>query len=327
MRAKNLFLFFITAGFATLIYSSCNQNSTTQNNSANAKADSVWHSPDTSTWATEPNATQLRYGRELIANTSHYLGPKGTVAQLSNGMNCQNCHQQAGTKTFGNNYGAVAATYPTFRPRSGRVENIKERINECLERSMNGKGLDTNSKETQAIAAYINWVGKGIAKGKVPRGAGAGELTYMDRAADTNKGQQIYYLKCTACHGSGGKGLANGDETGYQYPPLWGPHSYNTGASMSRIGKLATYIKNNMPFGVTYDTPQLTDDEAWDLAAFIDSRPRPVFNDSGDWPDLKNKPIDFPTGPYADNFSEQQHKYGPYKPIIEAKKHQQTPKA
>ena len=57
----------------------------------------------------------IKYGQELIAHTSEYLGPKGNVAHLSNGMNCQNCHLNAGTQPWGNNYFAVQANYPKFR--------------------------------------------------------------------------------------------------------------------------------------------------------------------------------------------------------------------
>lgn len=317
--------FAIVISIFIVVFYSCNNNES--NTSASiTNQDNLWHAPDTLTWKNNPNADLLRYGFKLITNTSYYLGPKGTVARISNGMNCQNCHQQAGTKVFGNNYGMVAAMYPVFRSRSGRIENVKERINECLERSLSGKPLDTTSRETQAIYAYINWVGQGINKNNIPRGAGAGELKYLDRAADTNKGKEVFYLKCTACHGAGGKGALNSDENGYTYPPLWGEHSYNNGASMSRIGKLATYIKNNMPFGVTYDAPQLSDEEAWDVAAFIDSKPRPSFDFSADWPKLEDKPIDYPYGPYADGFSEQQHKYGPFKPIAAERKKQAAKK-
>ena len=64
---------------------------------------------------------EIRYGRNLIAHTAQYLGPKGSVAAITNGMNCQNCHLDAGTKPWGNNYGSVASTYPRFRDRSGNI--------------------------------------------------------------------------------------------------------------------------------------------------------------------------------------------------------------
>jgi thiosulfate dehydrogenase len=109
----------------------------------------------------------------------------------------------------------------------------------------------------------------------------------------------------------------------YTYPPLWGAHSYNNGAGLYRISNFAGYVKYNMPQGTTYDKPQLTDEEAWDVAAYVNSMPRPVKDLSKDWPKLEKKPFDHPFGPYADPFSEKQHKYGPYKPIkVWAEKHQ-----
>src|ERR1700738_2491300 len=39
----------------------------------------------------------IGYGHELISNTSYYLGPKGKVAHLTTGMNCQNCPCDGGT--------------------------------------------------------------------------------------------------------------------------------------------------------------------------------------------------------------------------------------
>jgi thiosulfate dehydrogenase len=66
-----------------------------------------WEAPDVNTASED-----VKYGRELIMHTSQYLGPNGSVLKITNGMNCQNCHLDAGTKTFGNNYSAVASTYP-----------------------------------------------------------------------------------------------------------------------------------------------------------------------------------------------------------------------
>ncbi len=152
----------------------------------------VWMAPDTSTIANEANKDAILYGQKLISNTAYYLGPKGTVDSISNGMNCQNCHLDAGTKPFGNNYSAVAATYPKFRARSGSVENIYMRVNDCFIRSLNGKALDTTTKEMQAIVAYIKWVGKNVPKGKSPNGAGLTELTYMSRTANPGNGKNNY---------------------------------------------------------------------------------------------------------------------------------------
>jgi thiosulfate dehydrogenase len=47
--------------------------------------------------------------------------------------------------------------------------------------------------------------------------------------------------------------------------------------------------------------------------------PRPKKDLTGDWPNISGKPIDHPFGPFADKYDEKQHKYGPFKPIKEAK--------
>ncbi len=281
---------------------------------------SMWSAPDLSSIPAGEKGELIKYGRELIANTSKYLGPKGSVAHLSNGMNCQNCHLDAGTVAFGNNYGAVAATYPKFRERSGTSENIYKRVNDCFERSLNGQGLDTAGREMQAIKAWIEWLGRDVPKKEKPKGAGITELAYLKRAADPENGKNIYMQKCKSCHMENGEGKLNMDGVSYQYPPLWGEHSYNIGAGLYRLSRFAGYAKSNMPQGATFDAPQLTDEEAWDVAAFVNSQPRPSKDLSKDWPKISGKPVDHPFGPYADNFSEQQHKYGPFEPIAALKK-------
>lgn len=269
--------------------------------------------------------TLARYGRELIEHTALYLGPQGTVAPISNGMNCQNCHLDGGTLPWSNNYSAVVSTYPKFRDRSGSVETVAKRVNDCFERSLNGKALDTTSKEMQAILAYMHWLGDEIPKGKKPKGSGILELPFLDRAADPARGKLVYVAKCQVCHGADGAGQKSEGAHEYTYPPLWGAHSYNTGAGLFRLSRFAGYVKASMPFGLAdYKNPQLTDEEAWDVAAFVNAQPRPTKDLSGDWPDIARKPLDHPFGPYADGFSEQQHKYGPYKPIQEARKKQQA---
>lgn len=274
---------------------------------------SYWTAPSLNELGNDSKGQLIRYGRELIAHTAKYLGPKGSVLQITNGMNCQNCHLDAGTKVWGNNYGAVFATYPKYRARSGTIENIYKRINDCMERSLNGQSLDTLSKEMQAIKSYIEWVGKDAPKGKKPKGSGIFELPYLDRAASPEKGKLVFEAKCQSCHQSNGAGQLNASQTEYIYPPLWGEHSYNFGAGLFRLSRLAGYVKYNMPQGVTFQTPQLSDEEAWDVAAFINSQPRPSKDLSKDWPKIAEKPVDHPFGPFADQLSETQHKYGPFK--------------
>jgi thiosulfate dehydrogenase len=68
-----------------------------------------------------------------------------------------------------------------------------------------------------------------------------------------------------------------------------------------------------MPVGATFYEPQLTQDEAWDIAAFVVSLERPIKKFPHDWPKIASKPIDHPFGPFADNLTERQHKFGPFR--------------
>lgn len=260
------------------------------------------------------------YGHELIANTAYYLGPKGTVGQTTNGMNCQNCHLQGGTIPYGNNFGKVYSTYPQFRARSNGMQSIYDRVNDCFERSLNGKALDSATHEMKAIYAYMKWLGNGTPKGYAGGGTSIMKIKYLDVAANPVAGNKVYTANCQSCHGDKGQGLANANNTGYINPPLWGEHSYNDGAGLYRIGAFAGFVKNNMPNGTDYHNPKLTDEEAWDVAAFVNSQPRPHKDQDADWKNIAKKPVDFPFGPYTDSFSERQHKYGPFKPINNLKK-------
>lgn len=288
-------------------------------------ADSLWYGPDTASIAgLEPErASLIRHGRDLIANTAAYLGPQGSVGHRTNGMNCQNCHLDAGTRPWGNNYGAVWSTYPKFRERSGTNETVVKRVNDCIERSLNGRALDSTSREMQAILAYMEWVGTDVPKGKKPKGTGIVDLPFLDRAADPARGERVFTAKCVSCHNADGQGKKNTDGITYQYPPLWGEHSYNIGAGLYRLSRFAGYVRNNMPQGATYEKPQLTDEEAWDVAAYVNAQQHPDRDLSADWPRLTGKPIDHPFGPYTDGFSEEQHRLGPFAPIMEAKKKDQ----
>ncbi|EJF11483.1 c-type cytochrome [Pontibacter sp. BAB1700] len=283
-------------------------------------AEAMWQAPSLASLPATPEGDQIRYGRELVAHTAKYLGPEGSVLQIANGMNCQNCHLDAGTKPFGNNYSLVASTYPKFRARSGTEEDQTKRVTDCFERSLNGKAPEPDSKEMRAMVAYINWVGTGVTTNESPKGAGLVEIAFLDRAASSVLGKAIYAQKCQVCHGDNGQGMKSSGNPEYIYPPLWGDDSYNDGAGLYRVSTFARYVKANMPLGATHDSPLLTDEEAWDLAAYVNSMPRPKKDISRDWPDISKKPIDHPFGPYADGFSEAQHKYGPYQLIIEARK-------
>ncbi len=258
-----------------------------------------------------PEGKMASYGEKLIKNTYDYFYD-GEV-KIGNKLACSSCHLNGGTKAFAAPYVGLTNVFPTYIGRENKVESLEERINGCFERSMNGRAIPENSKEMRAIITYI----KNISINTVNKGRLAGQgfikMDIPNRAADLKHGQLVFENKCTSCHGKDGQGLPQTAGKGYQYPPLWGKDSYNDGAGMARLLTAARFIKANMPLGATYDAPQLKDDEAYDVAAYINSFDRPQkTNKQLDYPNLSKKPKDSPYPPYADNVSLEQHKLGPF---------------
>ncbi len=102
------------------------------------------------------------------------------------------------------------------------------------------------------------------------------------------------------------------------FPPLWGPDSFNNGAGMNRLLTVMRFIRQNMPLGASRAASVLTDDEAYDVTAFVLSQPRPVMDDlEADFPARWNTPIDAAFPPYALGASADQHRNGPFAPLAE----------
>jgi thiosulfate dehydrogenase len=278
-----------------------------------------WVPPDIATVEDDPFGKLVKYGHALVTNTANEIGP--TVADpekrySGNNLACQNCHLQGGTQPYAMPLTGVWGQFPQYRGREGGVTTLEERINGCLERSMNGRRLPPESREMKAFASYMRWLSAGIPDGATLIGAGTMRIKEPARAADPGRGAQVYAQVCALCHGPDGMGQRAPEGAGYQFPPLWGPDSFNNGAGMSRVLTAAAYAKHNMPVGTTFDTPVLTDDDAYDVAGFIASKQRPIKRDlDKDYPIRLQKPIDAPYGPYADGFSDAQHRLGPFGPI------------
>jgi thiosulfate dehydrogenase len=285
-------------------------------------AQQIWTVPEIGALPNNANGRLVRRGRDLIAATYAYIGPE--VADRAkrfagNNLACASCHLQAGTKKFGIPLFGLFGEFPRYSARSGAQMTIEDRLNSCMTRSMNGRALPVGAPEMQAMVAYIKFLSTGVAPGQLLPGMGTGKMPELDRPADPVRGERGYANACLTCHGPNGAGIRRSLPTtdlGYMVPPLWGSDSFNDGAGMARLIAAANFIHFNMPHGVDYLNPQLSPEQAWDIAAYVISQPRP--HKAGldkDFPDPLEKPVDTPYGPYADGFSEQQHKYGPFAPI------------
>jgi thiosulfate dehydrogenase len=270
-------------------------------------------SPSASAGATE------EYGKRLVSETPEYLGPDVAdpkMRHMDSRLACASCHIGAGAEPGNLSLAAAFNKYPRISPRSGAKESIQQRINGCMMRSMNGRALDEDSPEMIAMVAYLRFLSDQDAASGASRRKPHESPAFKtpNRAASLKAGEDVFAKRCAACHGPDGAGLAAAPDLvhGFVFPPLWGPNSFNDGAGMHRVLTAARFIKARMPLG----NADLNDEDAFDVAAFINSKPRPEMKGLElDYPDKTKKPVDTGYPPYADSFPAQQHRFGPFQPI------------
>jgi thiosulfate dehydrogenase len=282
----------------------------------------IWTVPEVGALPDDDQGRLVRRGRDLITATYAHIGPEvsdPSKRYAGNTLACGNCHLEAGTKKFGLPIFGLYDEFPRYNARSGAEITIEERVNSCMTRSLNGRAIPSDAPETQAFVAYIKFLSSGVPLDQRIPGLGAGKIPELDRAADPTRGRAIYVAKCEGCHNTDGSGIRRSLPTtdlGYIVPPLWGPDSFNNAAGMNRLITAANFVHSNMPQGADYLNPVLSTTDAWDVAAFVVSQPRPHKQGlEKDFPDLVQKPVDTPYGPYVDGFGAEQHKYGPFAPI------------
>lgn len=265
---------------------------------------------------------EISYGRDIFFNTAAMIGPNAKGKRYTNTLrSCKSCHLDGGIRDFGLSLKDSHGLYPQYRSREGKILSLADRINSCVENPMLGTPIPEKTREMQALLLYIHFLGQGRAVLLNDRDDRLLKIQWPNQAASHERGQKLYVKNCARCHGENGLGLLAVDKLSYVYPPLWGPDGYRIGSSMHRVGILARFIKANMPYGeATPDKPILSDMDALDIAAFVNSdhlNPRPgVVSGRVLFPSPEFKPFDSPIPPYADPFPPDQHKYGPFPPIL-----------
>ncbi|MBY0223687.1 c-type cytochrome [Mammaliicoccus sciuri] len=228
-----------------------------------------------------PEGEAIKRGHLLFDDTSNVL--RSEAASVEDGiarvneLSCTSCHAGAGTDEGVSSMVGMSAVYPMYIGRSGQMVTLEERINGCMVRSMDGQKFAADDEDLDAMVAYLTYISEGI-----PVGA---ELEWRHQntiddlpTPDVDNGEKLYQQSCIACHGESGEGT--GSNTG---PKLWGDGSFNDGAGIARMTKMAGYVQKNMPVS---QENTLSDQEASDLAAYILSQDRPEWgNHDKDWPD------------------------------------------
>ncbi len=228
--------------------------------------------PAESTIPPGPDGDAIRRGREIFLHTGQTVG-----AHVGNGLACGNCHLDAGRRDNAAPMWAAWGKYPAYRAKNGRINTMEDRLRDCFLYSMNAPGSPSGTPPAYGddvyrdLQRYFAWLATGAPVGATLSGRGYIQLPPAPLGQDPARGKAVFDTHCAACHGAQGQGAPNPDGT-YAYPPLWGPKSYNWGAGMTNVRTAAGFIAANMPYGQGYT---LTTQQAWDVAAYIDSRERP----------------------------------------------------
>ncbi|MEZ4316193.1 MAG: c-type cytochrome [Myxococcota bacterium] len=231
--------------------------------------------PDLADVPQTPLGDSIRRGHEIVTHTRQALPDNVRAAN-----HCSSCHLQAGTVADAGPWVGVAGLFPMYRSRTGTVVTLEDRVNDCFERSMNGTALPPGSAPMKDILAYMTWLSEGVPVGAAVEGRGFRKVADPP-VPDAAHGAEVFATKCAACHGVAGAGLSGPDGTPI-YPPLWGDEAFNIAAGMARLDTAAAFVRWNMPLG---QGGTLTDQEAYDLAAYFTVQPRPDFaRKDQDWP-------------------------------------------
>ena len=259
---------------------------------ANATMDRAWDVPRNPLTmplnAPDSLAKKIKRGFRNFTNTPRY------ARRFSGGgMSCNNCHPNAGQKEKMLPLVGVAKFFPEYNKRLGRSFSLEDRIVGCFLRSMNATGagsgkvsvrheselasatLSPTCEEVEAVSTYISWLSSGVSEKDSILWRGhntipASKLIPIDMLS-AKLGKKLYVEKCSTCHGLNGQGVEIGDK---KAGPLWGPRSWNDGAGAARTYTLAGLIRHPMPY---LDPGSLTDEDAQQIAAYITSKPRPMF--------------------------------------------------
>ncbi|MGU3452847.1 c-type cytochrome [Methylobacterium sp. 391_Methyba4] len=207
----------------------------------------------------------IRLGERIFRDTG-----AEARAFVGNDLRCTNCHLDRGRLGHSAPLWAAYLVYPAYRAKNGHVNTFAERLQGCFRYSMNGKAPPLGDPVLVALETYAAFLAHGAPVGMKLPGQGYPKLA-KPQGLDRAHGREVYAAKCALCHGGDGAGQASPDGT-VVFPPLWGARSYNWGAGMSSVVNAAGFIKANMPLS---QGNSLTDAEAWDVAAYIDSRERP----------------------------------------------------
>jgi len=232
----------------------------------------------------------VKKGEQIFVHTQ-----ENARQYVGNSLNCVNCHLDAGRKAGAGPLWGAWPAYPAYRSKNKHVNTFAERLQGCFQFSMNGKAPPVGDEVLVALETYAYWLSTGAPVRQAVEGRGYPKLAKPAAAPDYARGQKLYAQHCALCHGADGEGQASGGKA--VFPPLWGAKSFNWGAGMHDVGNAAAFIRANMPLGLG---GTLSEQEAWDVAMFMDSHERPQDpRFTGSVAETRKKYHDEPTSMYG----------------------------
>lgn len=233
---------------------------------ATGSAAAPFHPPPESALPEGEFGQVIRRGLEVFTDT-----PRAASAFVGNSMRCSSCHLDAGRLADSAPLWAAYVSYPAYRSKTKEVNTFEQRLQGCFQYSMNGSAPPPGDPVLVALQTYSYWLATGARIDPKMPGRGYPKLRPPAQAPDYQRGAKVYEQRCALCHGADGAGQRTG-EGHTVFPALWGPDSFNWGAGMGNIDNAAAFIRANMPLGMA---GSLSEQEAWDVALFMDSHERP----------------------------------------------------
>lgn len=247
------------------------RSTTEQAQAAAASRTSSENAADASFVAASAEIPETEFGKVAQLGADIFRDTQNNAKEfVGNSLQCTNCHLDGGRLANSAPLWAAYVAYPAYRDKNGHVNTFQERLQGCFRFSMNGRAPALGSQVLVALEAYAYYLAKGAPTGTDMKGRGYPKLAKVAKI-DSAHGGKVYTQKCALCHGNDGEGQSASDGA-VVFPPLWGARSYNWGAGMTSINNAAGFIKANMPLS---QGNTLTDQEAWDVAAFINGHERP----------------------------------------------------
>ncbi|WP_201588015.1 c-type cytochrome [Psychrobacter jeotgali] len=219
------------------------------------------------------------FGESIIRGREIFLNPGANATEfVGNSLACANCHLNAGQQANSAPMWAAAGMYPTYRGKNKMINTMEDRVNGCFTYSMNAPNSPSGGPPPKGhqvykdLESYFHWLATGAPNRVDLPGSGYPALDEPEAGYDPVRGAKVFEARCAVCHGDEGEGRKDMNNR-YVFPPLWGPNSYNWGAGMHRVNTAAGFIYANMPLGLPYS---LSEQQAWDVAAYINSHERPA---------------------------------------------------